>query len=395
MNVVIEPPAMTQPATKQTRALLVILGVFAAFLLLYRLRGVLTPVFFAFLLAYMLDPLVDRLQRLGLPRVAGIATLLAVSLGAIALLVLFALPALVRDVGALAQQLPGAAQRFLQQVTPQLTAYGIEVPVTVDDWLLSVQRGLGQWSSSALAPVKSVISALLGGTASLFSALAAFVMVPVLTFYLLMDFDAVVQRMYELLPLRYRPEVVSIAREADAVVGQFVRGQLTVMAILAALYALGFGLVGVPLAVPIGLLAGLVAFIPYVGSAAALVLALAMSLLHYQGTWQIIMVLTVIAVVQLMDGFFITPRIVGDRLGLSPVWVLLSLMLGGELFGFLGVMLALPSAAVVKVFAARGIAWYSGSEFFQGKPGARQEEGAISRGHLPRPRSRRVRRRGT
>ena len=386
---------MTQPATKQTRALLVILGVFAAFLLLYRLRGVLTPVFFAFLLAYMLDPLVDRLQRLGLPRVAGIATLLAVSLGAIALLVLFALPALVRDVGALAQQLPGAAQRFLQQVTPQLTAYGIEVPVTVDDWLLSVQRGLGQWSSSALAPVKSVISALLGGTASLFSALAAFVMVPVLTFYLLMDFDAVVQRMYELLPLRYRPEVVSIAREADAVVGQFVRGQLTVMAILAALYALGFGLVGVPLAVPIGLLAGLVAFIPYVGSAAALVLALAMSLLHYQGTWQIIMVLTVIAVVQLMDGFFITPRIVGDRLGLSPVWVLLSLMLGGELFGFLGVMLALPSAAVVKVFAARGIAWYSGSEFFQGKPGARQEEGAISRGHLPRPRSRRVRRRGT
>ena len=383
---------MARPVTAQARALLIVFGIVAFFLVVYRLRAVLTPVFFAFLLAYMLDPLVDRLQRIGLPRVAAIAALLGASLGAIALFVLFALPAVVRDVAVLAQQLPSAVGRLLEQLGPQLSAYGFEVPVTVDDWLRSLEGGMRKWSASALAPVKTVVSWLLGGTASLFSALAALVMVPVLTFYLLSDFEAILKRVHDLVPVRFRAELVSIAREADGVVGQFIRGQVTVMAILAALYALGFSLVGVPLAVPIGATAGLMAFIPYVGSAAALGMALLMSALHFHGTLQLILVVAVVAIVQLLDGFFITPRIVGDRLGLSPLWVLLSLMLGGELFGFLGVMLALPSAAVVKVFAARGVAKYSASEFFLGK--GPQADGAVDKSAPRQVRRQRRRLRG-
>lgn len=389
--VVVEACRMARPVTAQARALLIVFGIVAFFLVVYRLRAVLTPVFFAFLLAYMLDPLVDRLQRIGLPRVAAIAALLGASLGAIALFVLFALPAVVRDVAVLAQQLPSAVGRLLEQLGPQLSAYGFEVPVTVDDWLRSLEGGMRKWSASALAPVKTVVSWLLGGTASLFSALAALVMVPVLTFYLLSDFEAILKRVHDLVPLRFRAELVSIAREADGVVGQFIRGQVTVMAVLAALYALGFSLVGVPLAVPIGATAGLLAFIPYLGSAAALGMALLMSALHFDGTLQLILVVAVVAIVQVLDGFFITPRIVGDRLGLSPLWVLLSLMLGGELFGFLGVMLALPSAAVVKVFAARGVAKYSASEFFLGK--GPQADGAVDKSapHQVRRQRRRLR----
>jgi predicted PurR-regulated permease PerM len=212
--------------------------------------------------------------------------------------------------------------------------------------------------------VQTALGVLVGGTASVFGALAAIVIVPVLAFYLLLDFDIITAHALALVPTREREQVARTAREVDGVLGHFVRGQLTVMGILAALYGIGYMLVGVPLAVPIGLVAGLLSFIPYVGSAVALGLGLLMVTLHWEGWQPLVGVVIVYTVVQALEGLVITPRVVGDKLGLSPVWVLLALMVGGELFGFVGVMLALPAAAIAKVFASHALRRYHESQLY-------------------------------
>jgi hypothetical protein len=164
-----------------------------------------------------------------------------------------------------------------------------------------------------------------------------------------------------------RDDVVAMAVQVDRVLADFVRGQLTVMGIMAALYGIGYMIIGVPLAVPIGVLAGFLTFVPYVGSATALVFGLLMTLLHFTGWGKILAVIGVYVGIQILDGILITPRVVGGRLGLSPVWVLFALMAFGQLFGFVGVMLALPMSAVIKVFVVDGIARYRKSELYLGK----------------------------
>lgn len=221
-------------------------------------------------------------------------------------------------------------------------------------------------AKGALAPLGSVVGHVVGSTATMFSALAALVMVPVFSFYLLHDFDLIVARAGELVPPRLRGDVGEIVHEIDGVLSQFMRGQLTVMAILAVLYAVAYSLAGVSLAIPIGMVAGVLSFIPYVGGASALILALLMVALHWAGWAQLIAVVAAYIVIQVLEGFVITPRIVGDKLGLSPVWVLFAMLAGAELFGFMGVLLSLPTAAVVKVFVLRGLTNYRASAFFVG-----------------------------
>lgn len=343
-----------------------VLGLTVLALLSYRLRAVLSPVLFALLVAYLLDPLVDRLEALRLPRSLGIVVLLTVAFVGLSVFSIAYLPVIVRDIAALGQQLPAALSRLITLMAPYLEQVGLQVPASLGEAVHSLG---GHWPSlapSALPSVRAVLAVVLGGTASLLGGMAALVMVPIFTFYLLEDFDRIVARVQALLPIGVRPQAVSMAREVDAVIGQFLRGQLLVMALLALLYAVGYALVGVSLAIPIGLIAGLLSFIPYMGSAVALGLGLLMSVLHYQGVSQLLWVAAVYTVVQLLEGFVITPKIVGDKLGVAPVWVLFALMAGGELFGLPGIMLALPVAAVIKVFVGHGLALYQQSALFLG-----------------------------
>jgi predicted PurR-regulated permease PerM len=345
-------------------------GIFAiaTLVLLYVLRGVLTPVLFAFALAYLLDPVVDRLEALRVPRSLGIAALLLVSLIALTLGTLLVAPIIARDLAALATELPAAVGRLLVRLQVWLADLGIELPHSGQEALAALQEHAQSFAPNAVAVARAGAMALLGGTVSAASAIAALLIVPVLAFYLLRDFDLMMAAAVTLIPPSLRDRAVPMAREVDLVLGQFVRGQLIVMAILGALYAIGFSLVGVPLAVPIGIVAGLISFIPYVGSALALALALLMTALHLGSLAQFAGVVVVYTVIQTLEGFVITPRIVGDKLGLSPVWVLLALMAGGDVFGFMGVMLALPLAAMVKVFAAHGIRRYQTSALFGVSP---------------------------
>jgi predicted PurR-regulated permease PerM len=347
-----------------SRSVYVLIGLAALGYVLYLLRDVLAPVFLAFTLAYILDPVVDRLESWKLPRPVGIAVVLFGLLGAVALFLLLVLPDVIRDIAAVVRELPAKARELLARVDPWLADRGIQIPHTADDWIEKLQGQANHAASSLLAPAGNVLKWVIGSTMSVIGAALAALIVPILAVYLLYDFDRMTTGIRDLVPTRYRALVVSYAREIDAVLSQFMRGQLTVMAILAVLYGGAYTLLGVRLAIPIGIAAGILNFIPYVGSAFALVAGLLMSVLG-GGSWlQIGGVVLAYVVVQTLEGFVITPRIVGESVGLREVWVLLALFVGGEIFGFLGVLLAVPVAAVVKIFVSRAIAHYKESALF-------------------------------
>jgi len=372
---VVEPRVVSEGAERRVfpRWLVAVVAVVAVGFLLYTLRGVLTPVFFAFLIAYMLDPVVDRFEAMRIPRAAGITILLTVVLGALGLFVLLAVPSIVRDVSDFVRELPGKVDGLLERAEPWLAEQGIEIPRSVDEVLTQYDLDTQHIAGEAAAPAAAVLGWIVGGTASMLGAIAGAIMVPVFAFYLLYDFDRMIAAIRDLIPWRARPFVVDVAHEVDEVLGQFIRGQLIVMIVLAVLYAVGYSIVGIRLAIVIGIVAGLLSFIPYVGGAVALGLALLMCFLDFQGWGQVIGVVVVYGVVQLLEGFVITPKIVGDKVGLSAVWVLFALMVAGDVFGFMGVLLAVPAAAVAKIFVLRGIAYYRKTRvFLAGAPAAAQ-----------------------
>jgi len=346
------------------RSVWIALGVLGSVLLLYVLRGVLTPIFLAFTIAYVLDPVVDRLQAWKLPRPAGIAVVLAAFTAAIVVFLAMVVPRVAREVAAVADALPGQVAQLLQRLEPLLARLGVDAPQSATEWATELQSHATGFAGELVAPVGHALQLVIGGTFSALGAVVAALIVPVFAVYFLADFDNLVAGARDLTPARWRPRVVEYASEIDLVLGQFMRGQLAVMGILAVLYGVTYSILGVPLAIPIGIAAGLLNFIPYVGSAFALVAGLLLAALGGGGGWQIAGVVIAYAVIQTLEGFVITPRIVGKTVGLGEVWVLLALYVGGEIFGFLGVLLALPAAAVLKIFVERGVQYYRASSLY-------------------------------
>ena len=346
------------------RWLVLVVGTALVLSTIYVLRGVLTPIALSLGIAYLLDPLVDRFETRGVPRGAAITLVLTLLLALVGLFLLLVLPGMVREVVAFASELPRELEELIARVEPWLAARGIPVPHDLDEALEQFEIAPGEIASHAAAPAQAVLRFVLGGTASAMGVLASALIVPVLAFYLLYDFDRMTAGARELVPARIRPWVVEVASEIDGVLGQFVRGQLLVMLAMGVLYAGAYSLIGVRLAIPIGVVAGLLAFIPYVGGGSALGMALVMTLVDWSGWEMPLKVVIAYLVCQGLEGFVIVPRVVGDKVGLPAIWVLVALMIGGELFGFLGVLLAVPAAAVVKIFVVRGLRWYKQSPLY-------------------------------
>jgi len=260
--------------------------------------------------------------------------------------------------------LPHQAMALLASVTPWLEQRGVQVPHSTTEWIERFGADASSLASEAIAPAGGLLKAVFAGILSAVGSAAAVLIVPVLAIYLLNDFDRITEGVRELLPTRYRERVTRYARDVDFALSQFIRGQLTVMGIMAVLYGTAYAVLGVRLALVIGLAAGILNFIPYLGSAFALLAGLVMSLLGGWHPTQLAFVVIAYAAVQTFESFVITPRIVGKTVGLNEVWVILALFVGGELFGFMGILLALPSAAVAKIFVTRGVRRYRESELF-------------------------------
>lgn len=359
-----EAIASDKPLISRGLLLLIVVGLLG--FSLYELRGVLTPIFTALGIAYLLDPLVDRFEARGIPRGIGITIVLTVLLLVVTLFSLLVLPGVIHEVAVFLSDLPNELLDLVQRLEPVLQEYGVPVPHSVNEALEQFELDPATIASHAAQPAEAVLRGVLGGTASAIGVLASALIVPVLAFYLLYDFDHMVAGARDLVPLRIRPQVVEIATEIDEMLGQFVRGQLLVMIAMAVLYGIAYSVVGVRLAIPIALLAGLLAFIPYVGSGSALTMGLLMCVVDWDGWLKPLLVIVAYAICQFLEGFVIMPRVVGDKVGLPAVWVLVALMMGGEVFGFLGVLLAVPTAAVVKIFVVRGLAWYKKSRYYLG-----------------------------
>jgi predicted PurR-regulated permease PerM len=337
---------------------------------MYWLRGILTPILLAFVIAYVLDPIVDQLEAWRVPRVAAIAIVLAMVLGVLVLFLALVLPSIATEVAGVIQELPRQLANLWARIGPWLEQRGVAIPHSTTELIDQLSGYVSTVASSILAPARSVLTTLMGGTVSVIGSVFAAVVVLVLAVYLLNDFDRLIAGVRELIPLRWRATVTNYAEEINQILSHFLRGQLTVMAILAVLYGGAYALLGVRLAVPIGIAAGMLNFIPYLGGAFALTAGVLMSLLDGWHTGQLVGVILAYTVVQTLEGFVITPRIIGKTVGLPEIWVLVALFIGGEIFGFLGVLLAVPAAAVAKIFVTHAVQYYRTSELYLQEPPA-------------------------
>lgn len=366
-----EPPAQSPDAEAPRRwrqaawAAGLALGAVVLVVLAAQVRSVTVPLLVAFTLAYILDPLVDRLEARGLARTTAILILLTVFLLGSAALVVVLAPQVFAELA----QLPERLRELLARLLPWLeSTFQLRVPHSVSQALEVVQERLraGEHGVAGLArPAGSIIGAIFGGTVSVLAAVAGIAMIPVFQFFLLRDFDHIVAALRDLVPARYREPVSARAREIDVALSSFVRGQLIVACILAALYSVGLFAVGLPLALVVGLIAGFGNMIPYLGTALGLSLAVLMALLEWHGPGLLVAVLVVFAVVQVLEAWVITPRIVGDSVGLSSFAVIVAVLIFGELFGFFGVLVAVPLAAVLKILLRVGLERYRASAFYR------------------------------
>jgi predicted PurR-regulated permease PerM len=335
----------------------------AAALLLWRLAPVLTPFLVGAGLAYVLRPAVERLVGRRWPR--GLAVLFVETLAILGLLalVLLIVPILSKELPQLKAQLPLLADRLNDSVAPWLAQFGIQVSLdsaSIKDFVFKhFDANADDWMARAFA------SARIGGSYVL-AAVGNAVLVPLVLFYLLMDWPQLSVQLHGLIPPRQRERMESFLAECDEVLGQYLRGQLLVMLVLAGYYAIGLALFGFHLALPVGVITGLLVFIPYLGYGIGLTLALVAALLQFSGWFGLVGVAVVYGFGQVLESFFLTPRLVGERIGLSPLAVIFALLAFGELFGFVGVLIALPVSAVGLVAARRVQRAYLGSRLYLG-----------------------------
>ncbi len=334
-----------------------------ALVLVSALGPVLTPFVVGAVLAYALNPLVDRLQQARVPRVLGVVIVELLLLLVLAGLALLIVPVVVKEVPLMREQLPTLFDRLDAWLRPWLAQFGIHVAFDVDSLKAQISRYL---SVNYEALVAQLLSSLrIGGGVAVILLFNA-VLIPVALFFLLLDWERFVKVLLELVPPRARPSVDSFRHEADQVLGQYLRGQLLVMLTMAIFYSTGLGLFGLDLALPIGVFTGLAMFIPYLGFGIGLVLALVAGLLQFASAKAFVMVAVVYGAGQLIEGLYITPRLVGERIGLHPLAVIFALLAFAQVFGFVGVLIALPASAVLLVAIRRVRAGYLGSRLYTG-----------------------------
>ncbi len=331
-------------------------------LLLYLLAPVLTPFLIAAVLAYIGDPLVDRLEAWGLSRSLSVITVFVIlTLFALMLLVIL-VPMLERQVTLLISKLPQYLQWLQHTGIPAVSErLGFDGPI-LD--LGALQESLrAQWQQAGGA-MKGVVGVISRSGLTVLAWVANLVLIPVVSFYMLRDWDIMVARLHELVPRRYETVVARLARSSDEVLGAFLRGQMTVMLALGIIYSVGLSIVGLELAVLIGMLAGLVSFVPYLGFIVGIIAASLAALMQFQELMPLLYVAIVFSVGQMIEGMVLTPLLVGEKIGLHPVAVIFAVLAGGQLFGFFGILLALPVAAVVMVLLRYTHERYVGSSLY-------------------------------
>ena len=342
--------------------------------LLYLLGGAVAPFAAGIALGYLLDPVVRRMQGFGLSRLVASLIILIVFI-LVAALLLLAAPALATQFASFAQKLPGYAMRLQALVVEQgnslLDRYGGEWRAS--GWTISsdqIQKSVGDFVAQGAQWLLNFLRSLVSGGAAIFSFLSFLIITPVVAFYMLVDWNKMVATIDGWLPLQHRDALRAIATEVNHALAGFIRGQSLVCLFLGLWYGIGLTLIGLDFGFLIGVIAGVLSFIPYIGSLTALVLSIGVSLV--QGWPSLALFLEALAVVlvgQFLEGNVISPKLVGGSIGLHPVWLMFALFAFGGLFGFTGLLIAVPTAAALGVLARHLIGLYLKSPLYRGGPG--------------------------
>lgn len=333
--------------------------------LLYLLAPILTPFLIAALLAYLGDPLVDRLEGWRLPRTWAVITVCVGLAAVLAAMIILLIPVVSGQIRALANTVPDYLKLINTTVFPWVQQH-LDIDIPAFD-LTALTDSLSQHLREAGGAAANILGYVTRSGAALIGWFFNLLLIPVVAFYLLRDWDLLIASIRALLPRHVEPTVSRLAHESDSVLGAFVRGQLLVMLGLGAIYSIGLWLVGVDFALLIGLLAGLVSFVPYLGFIVGLVVAGIAVMFQTHDLFQLLLVIVVFIIGQMMEGMVLTPWLVGDRIGLHPVAVIFAVMAGGQLFGFFGVLLALPTAAVLAVLVRYARKRYMASTLYETK----------------------------
>ena len=336
--------------------------------LLWLHAAIVVPFALAVVLAYVLRPMVIRLQAWRLPQglAIGLCLLLVALVAAVRVVLL--VPIVSELVPMLRSQLPDLLAQVWTDVAPRLKAMGLQVPDSADEWRSQLTRLLQehvpQWSGALWHSV------VVGG-GNVLTVMGLGILVPMLAFYVMADWASLTARARALLPQTWRTSSDELLREIDDIMGQYLRGQLLVMLILAVYYSVGLAVAGFSLALPIGVFTGLAVCIPYIGFGLGLVLALLAGVLQFAATdagwaYPLIAVGLVYGIGQFVESFLLTPRLVGERIGLHPLGVILALMLFGQWLGFWGLLIALPCTALLTIMGRRGLQAWQGSRLYLG-----------------------------
>jgi predicted PurR-regulated permease PerM len=355
---------MKRPEPALLRLLVFAGSLLLALLVLILFRDIFLPLLLGLGIAYLFDPLVSSLERHGRSRTAGtlLVALLLTLLGV--LLVLIVLPTIHDQLQRAAERLPEYARRLREQLEPWLVGLQDRYPEQTEQLregvLNAARSNLAAIARAAGSVFEMTFSSLLGMTLFVLN----LVFVPVFAFYLLVDLPHLKTAVSDLIPVPYRATVLARLREVDTAIASFLRGQLTIALVLAAINSIGLTLLGVPMGLVIGILAGLANLVPFMALVVGLAPALLLSWAEHGSLARVAGVLAVFSGAQMLEGTVLSPRILSASVNLHPVWVLLAILVGGNLFGFFGMLLAVPAAAAVQIFARHWVLAYKRSHVY-------------------------------
>lgn len=356
--------------TSQRLFLLVIIMVSG--FLLYLLGPILSPFLVGALLAYLTDPVADRLELAGVTRTGAVVIVFVILTTIVTFLVLLFIPQLSHQIQVMIKQVPAVIALFEEKAIPAIQAY-LGEGVSFGDLQTFKNLIASHWEKTGDI-MAQIASGLTRSGLAVVGWIANLLLIPVVTFYLLRDWDVMIEKIGHLLPRNVEPVVSRWAKESDEVLGAFIKGQLLVMFALGCMYAVGLWLVGLDLALLLGMLAGLASIVPYMGFFVGIVAAGVAAYLQFHDPMILLWVAAVFGLGQALEGMVLTPLLVGDKIGLHPVAVIFSIMAGGQLFGFVGVLIALPVAAVIMVFLRHVHDGYRNSHLYGYETVAEQAE---------------------
>ena len=328
---------------------------------LWLLHDILLPFVAGIALAYVLAPLADRVERLGVNRTVAALIVVSVLVVALIALMLLLVPLLLQQGASLISHIPGYFKRIKELIVdpnfPWLNWLGAaETGKTASDFVGQVPTWLLSFSYSLWTGGKALVSFA-----------SVLIVMPVVTFYLIRDWHAMIDRVYSWVPVRQRGPVRQLAREIDAAIGGFLRGQFGVCIVLGCYYAIALMLVGLDFALLIGLIAGVITFVPYIGSMTGLMIAASVAIAQFWPDWKrIVLVIAIFLVGQFIEGNIVSPKFVGERVGLHPVWLIFAMFAFGYLFGFVGLLIAVPLGAAIAVLLRFGLHQYFASALYTG-----------------------------